>query len=240
MQCNFKEINKRIIDNFNSDEAAKDVYDYFNLSDCEYFLVGGAARDVIRNKNPRDFDFIISEIDNSCFEEYLSSNNIHYVKNNFNGYKLKFEKYDFDIWSMQDHFLYKKKIYKNSHNTLGKTTFTNYDSIFINLRTGSIIGQYESFEESNELDLVGNDRAIQSNPTPYMNVAKIFKIKEDEKCTISDRVDSYIKHIYYQNEECFFSEVENEYKRHYREELPKNIKDSLSITIGLYEKQLQN
>lgn len=69
----------------------------------EVYLIGGAIRDLIFAKKPKDLDFVV--LNNSNMEwlkEVFSKFNIKYTINNLGGLKLDYNDIEIDIWTTND------------------------------------------------------------------------------------------------------------------------------------------
>lgn len=67
----------------------------------EIYLIGGAVRDIIEDKPPKDLDLILLS-DNPNIEEFLIENRLEYRKNSFDGYKILFKNITIDMWAVND------------------------------------------------------------------------------------------------------------------------------------------
>lgn len=70
----------------------------------DLYLVGGAVKDIIKNKMPKDLDIVLLSDNSSQIDDYLKSLNIKTDKNSFGGYKVVINNITIDIWSANDLF----------------------------------------------------------------------------------------------------------------------------------------
>ncbi|MBR1416908.1 MAG: hypothetical protein IJ572_03735 [Bacilli bacterium] len=72
------------------------------------YLIGGAIRDIMLNKTPRDLDFVISSNDfvevDSYIKKFIYKYNLSYTLNHFNGYKILYKGIEIDLWYTKDLF----------------------------------------------------------------------------------------------------------------------------------------
>lgn len=72
------------------------------------YLIGGAIRDVMINKKPRDLDFVIycnnEKVIDDFIKKFIDMYNLKYSLNHFNGYKIKYNNIDIDLWYTKDLF----------------------------------------------------------------------------------------------------------------------------------------
>lgn len=162
-----------------------------NLNDFgDLILVGGAARDFTYQKSPRDFDIII-DTEKSNFDEALTG--YFYRSNRFGGYKVTVKDIELDIWSIQENWAFKEKIFDTDVKNIERGTFYNFDAISINLNTSNTYADFflKSIKDK-MLDITLDDEFIPLNPAPEMNVMRAFVIKKYWGLSFSDKVNQYI------------------------------------------------
>ena len=115
------------------------IISIFDELDISYYIIGGAIRSLIKDEKPRDIDIIIDKSD-SYLKDFLNKNNFIFHKNTLGGYKIN----NFiDLWSIDNHYMFKKNIYNIllPENIL-YTTLNSYDSILYD-KTNNIL--YDDF-----------------------------------------------------------------------------------------------
>lgn len=201
----------------------KKICDFFSdieADDIECVMIGGAIRDAINGRTPRDIDLIINIEDPKKLEWILEKNCINYQKNVFNGYKLYFSKDIYDVWLMKDHYSFKQNFYQAELKYLKETTFTNYDSLIYDIKRKNLeINYYQKCVAEKRIDFVGDEKVIKNNPMPCMNVMKILKTKKETSYELSEGVQSYLWEFYKMNKERYHKMLEAEYRRHYQQEM---------------------
>ena len=111
-------------------------------------LVGGAIRDLIYAKIPKDMDFVVLGKENlewvlKVFEKF----NIKYTYNKFGGFKFLYNGTEIDIWLAEDLF---------------SSIQYNVDGLFFDLRTNSILSlTFEDFNK-NGLKLINSENNIEN------------------------------------------------------------------------------
>lgn len=193
-------------------------------SQWNLIIIGGSLRDALnQNYNPRDIDIILNGNDMVQFELMLSQNSISFKKNRFDGYKLKFNHVEVDVWSINRHFAFGHNYYSESIENIVETTFLNYDSIAFDYNKKKLYKDYyDDCRKSHLIELIGDDNYIDNNPTPDVNIARMLKIKEDTGYDLSSRSISYIKKYYM---DCLNHSVSIEdqlrkgYQSHYRKQI---------------------
>ncbi len=188
-------------------------------------IIGGFIRDVINNNQTRDIDIIL----NTTIEEIdkiVKQNNLKYTKNSFGGYKIFIGDIVIDLWTMDNHYLFKNGTYEKDIENLKETTFINYDSLIYDLKNRNLnIDNYVEFLNSRTISFVGCEEAILNNPQIYLSITKIFKICYYEHADISEEVKDYIYKYYNENKSNFISKLKKEYLRHYTCYMPSDLEN---------------
>lgn len=169
-----------------------DINNLFNKLEAQrnLYLVGGAIRDIaVKKALPRDIDIIVEK------EEELDKalSDFKYTKNRFGGFKLEIDNLYFDIWTMKDHWAFKKGIFESNYDNLSKTTFLNIDSLILDLKSQKF--QVEIFNKAIEeklLDITLPYQYIKDNPTPEVNILRLLIFKKEWEFEFSDLVYEYI------------------------------------------------
>lgn len=227
-----------MLDNQKKDKKIKSLFDNFDSNNIHYILIGGAIRDVINNKQPRDIDLILNIDNEKVFEKIIYENKIIYKKNNFNGYKLFFDNICYDIWLLNNHYSFKESYYKKNIKNIKDTTFFNYDSLMFDVREQYLeMSYYEQCVKDKLIDLVGKDQVVNNNPTPVMNIAKAFKIKKETDYNLSEKlIDYIIRFIELKGSDNLYSEIIAEYTRHYGSKVLDDYRIYIYETLNLLDK----
>ena len=115
---------------------------------CPIYLLGGAIRDLICAKKPKDLDFVIVGKENldwimQIFEKF----NIKYSYNKFGGFKFVYNEIEIDLWLSDDLF---------------SGIQYNVDGLFFDLKNNALISlTFEDFI-NNGLKLVNSDNNIEN------------------------------------------------------------------------------
>ncbi|MFW5794887.1 MAG: hypothetical protein ACOCV1_05345 [Bacillota bacterium] len=192
-----------------------DINNLFNILESQknVYLVGGAIRDIaVRQVLPRDIDNIVEK------EEELDKalNDFKYTKNRFGGFKLEIGNLYFDIWTMKDHWAFKKGIFECNYDNLSKTTFLNIDSLILDLKNQKF--QVEIFNRAIEeklLDITLPNEYITENPTPEVNILRLLIFKKEWGLEFSDLVNEYI-FSWLDNSINHISKLIEAQKKHYK------------------------
>ncbi len=113
------------------------------------YLIGGAIRDLIYAKNPKDLDFVIlGEAHLDWVLEVFNTFNIQYNFNRFGGYKFIYENTEIDLWFTENLF---------------SSIQYNVDGLFFNLNTNQLVSlTFEDFQK-NGLKLMNKENNIENN-----------------------------------------------------------------------------
>lgn len=117
-------------------------------------LVGGSVRDIILTHKPRDYDFIVDTTQENL-KNLVENSSLEYDINQFGGYKVTFEKFEIDIWTLESTWVFQKETAwdKTFENWL-KTPFFNIDCIIYLIEEEKLIenGFTKAFKD-NQLDI---------------------------------------------------------------------------------------
>lgn len=115
---------------------------------CPIYLLGGAIRDLIYAKKPKDLDFVVFGKENIDFIiQVLAKFNIKYNFNKFGGFKFEYKNTTIDLWITDDLF---------------SSIQYNIDGLFFNLNDNSLLSlTFEDFIY-NGLKLVNNNNNIDN------------------------------------------------------------------------------
>ena len=161
------------------------------------YVVGGYFRDFLNNKESRDIDIII-DLDSVKLLDILSNMDCYYTINRHGGIKLKLQKIDVDLWSLEKNWAFKNKLVKLNENdklnSIAKGCFFNYDSLVINLHNYTYnIRYYNDFLNARILDILQKSSCYKNlNPTVEANIIRAFYIKETFNINFSENITEYI------------------------------------------------
>ncbi|MDU1601569.1 MAG: hypothetical protein E6845_01295 [Clostridium sp.] len=182
-------------------------------------IIGGALRSALQeNYKLRDVDLILDPLKEYDIDKILLKlNNTRYKKNRFGGYKVIFNTTTFDIWTIHDHWGFKEKFYKENIENIEKTTLLNYDSLVYDYSNKILYSNnYENCIRRKIIDMIGKEEYIKNNPSPYINIMRMLKIKMETGYELSNRSYEYIKHYYNVCGSNITDILINEYKNHYK------------------------
>ena len=149
-------------------------------------VFGGAVRDWIVGKTPRDIDIVID-----CSTKSLSLlDRYKGVKNKFGGYKLQVDGIEFDIWSLENTWALKNDAkFEKKLATIPFTAFLNLDAIAYRLDSQEI---YENgFQRAMTSKLL--DIMYEPNPYPYLCVSKALCALSKYELSASDNLKRYVE-----------------------------------------------
>ena len=151
----------------------------------DVLLFGGAIRDILVNKTPRDYDFVVT-FRSSFLEEILAS--FAFWKNRFGGYKFVLDDIKIDIWSIDDTWAFRNRLVSSLPDNLTETVFLNIDSIAVNLCRGNVYAKrYREAVEKNLLDIV-----LEKNPFPELCVLRALVFRCTNNINISKKLREFI------------------------------------------------
>ncbi len=149
-------------------------------------ILGGALRDWIVGKTPRDIDLVLDCPNKSL--EFLAQYKAE--KNKFGGYYFKIDDVEFDVWNLDSTWAFKKdSSFTKNLKTLTKTVFFNMDAVLYYLDTDKL--QDDGFGqamESKTLDIV-----FEPNPFPFLCVSKALCALQKYELRASDNLNRYIE-----------------------------------------------
>ncbi|KQX68474.1 hypothetical protein [Paenibacillus sp. Root444D2] len=156
----------------------------------ELILIGGAVRDLCSNVLPRDFDFVINSSETD-FEELFEG--FQFKKNRFGGYKVLIDDFEFDIWSIKNHWAFRENILEPIEENIVKGSFFNIDALQVNISRGTIDASiYNEVADNGILDIILDDYAERLNPNPEVNIVRAIVLKNKWGLVLSDRLTFYI------------------------------------------------
>jgi len=162
------------------------------------YVVGGFFRDFLSSKDSRDIDIIV-DISNSQLIEIIEKSSFSYNTNRQGGIKIKLQKLELDIWSIENNWAFKNNLVKLNEDdklhSIAKGCFYNYDALVINLHNFSYnLRYYKDFIKNNQLKIL-QERSIYKNLNPSIdaNILRAFYIRHKFKSSFSDNTAHYIQ-----------------------------------------------
>lgn len=124
------------------------------------YLVGGAIRDLILAKHPKDMDFVVVGKEHLDFViKALEIYKIEYRFNKFGGFKFNYKGTEIDLWLADDLF---------------SSMQYNVDGLYFDLRTNSVLSlTFEDFSK-NGVRLINPENNIKNG-----RERKLIKFEED-------------------------------------------------------------
>ena len=134
---------------------------------CPIYLLGGAIRDLIYAKKPKDLDFVVIGKENLEFLFQLFDKfNIRHSYNKLGGFKFYYNNIEIDLWVSDDLF---------------SAIQYNVDGLFFDLKNNSLISLTFADFIDNGLKLVNNQKNIENGrEKKLIKFEKQFK--KDNKC----------------------------------------------------------
>lgn len=128
-------------------------------------ILGGAVRDWIYGKPHRDIDIVVDCSPSNL--EWLSKYSAE--KNRFNGYYLKVDGIEFDIWALDSTWALKKdKSFEKTLRTIPRTVFLTMDAVGYRLDTKEVYDSGFNHTVSNkQLGIM-----YEPNPFPFLCVSR--------------------------------------------------------------------
>lgn len=127
----------------------------------QLYLVGGAVKDILIGKEPKDLDFVILSYRESNIKDFINKHEFNYNQNSFGGYKLLYNFLKIDMWQTNDLF----KIVKY-----------NLDGLFYDVVNKQIISfGFIDGIENNELIEINSSL---SHPNKNREIERNNKLKE--------------------------------------------------------------
>lgn len=155
---------------FSGGVALDEIRDLLTVG--EVFAFGGVLRDIALYGGSRfssDVDLVY--VGNKDY--FLECIPERAIKNRFGGYRFKSEKWDIDIWHVEDTWAFKshRVEYRNILSLLD-TTITNWDAILYSLYDGRVICKPDYFTDlsSGYLDVV-----LEDNPNKLGAVVRVLR-----------------------------------------------------------------
>ncbi|XLS27391.1 hypothetical protein ACJD0Z_09300 [Flavobacteriaceae bacterium M23B6Z8] len=187
------------------------------------YVVGGFVRDSINNKKSRDLDMITS-VSHNQLEDLLKSSKLNYSINRMQGVKIKLDKFEVDIWSIDNNWAFRDSVVKRNEDyildNISDGCFYNYDGLVINIHTNNFrSNHYNDFVKKRQLDIIQKSKSYKSkNPTVEANILRAIYLNEVYGVDITPNCMSYLVKM--------ISNVSENY----------NLKDRLNLYLNKYKK----
>jgi hypothetical protein len=151
----------------------------------DILLFGGAVRDILAHKSPRDYDFVVT-LRSSLLDGIVAA--YDFCKNRFGGYKFALDGLKIDVWALNDTWAFRNKLLSSAPENLTETVFLNIDSIAINLCQGNVYAKrYREAMQNNLLDIV-----LAKHPFPELCVLRTLVYKSTYNVNISSNLKDFI------------------------------------------------
>jgi len=150
----------------------------------DVIFVGGCIRDILLNKEVKDFDLCYISKENKL--DYIASKH-NGVKNRFNGYKIQGNR-EWDIWNLEDTYAFRKGHFETSIENISKTSFFNCNAITYHYDNKLYFEEcFFDFYNNNTLD-INCDKSIDD----LMNIARCVKFVRKYECKVSSILSDFI------------------------------------------------
>lgn len=173
------------------------LYELF-INKGSAYVVGGYLRDIALECDPRDLDIMIN-IPQVELLNIINSTKLNYKINRLNGFKIKLNTFDVDLWSMEHNWAFENKlVIKNDDyllNSIVNGCFYNFDSLAINIHDYNInVKNFNNLVNTNRLDIIQKNNKYQVlNPTIEANVLRAFYLKLKYNLDYSENCLNYLK-----------------------------------------------
>lgn len=162
------------------------------------YVVGGFFRDFLNSKDSRDIDIIV-DITNSKLTDIIEKSNFSYKTNRQGGIKIKLQKLELDIWSIENNWAFKNNLVKLNEDdklhSIAKGCFYNYDALVINLHDFSYnLRYYKDFTKNNQLNILQENSIYKNlNPSMEANILRALYIKNKFKSSFNCNTLHYLQ-----------------------------------------------
>jgi hypothetical protein len=171
-----------------------------------YLLIGGAVRDLLFNSNPRDYDIVVDT------EEELILNLPDIKRNSFGGLKIKLNQIEFDIWTLNKTWAFRKMNVRGSIKNLQNSCFFNLDSIIYDFKKEELLcDHFYRGISSRTLDII-----FEENPYPSVCVIRAFVLRDKWELDFSKRLNDFIYNWYLETNDPIESLIDAQ-EKHYKE-----------------------
>jgi len=161
------------------------------------YVVGGYLRDILMHKESRDIDIILT-IPNNKIIEILKNSHLEFNINRLSGIKIKLNKIDADIWSIDNNWAFANNLVKRNDDYILKNiangSFYNYDSLVLNVHSRNFnFNNYNDFVKTKTLDIIQKlDSYKLLNPTIEANILRAFYLRKVFNIDYSNNCNNYL------------------------------------------------
>ena len=199
----------------NSVVEVQELISYLNRKNLGVCLIGGAVRDILNNREPKDYDIVICADVDVLGVVYDFICNKEYKINRAGGIKLFYNNIIFDIWSFKGQIGMCNGIYEKKIENLVECCFFNYNSIVYDIGNDYLYSKgYEECINQGYLDLVGSYDVNYKNPLWALNIARAVNILLNNNFVVSDRFREYSVYCF-NSYICCYSIILLCYEGHY-------------------------
>lgn len=182
------------------------------------YIIGGFVRDSFFNKKSRDLDVIIED-DNYIIDFLILKYNLKFQKNSYDGYKVYFDDFNIDIWSIKKHIYYKDNYFSNE-SELEKSCLLNIDSLIYDYTKSKLRTKiFKSSINNAVIDFISEDNEyLKLNNYKEQNITKIMHTVAKYDLAISDNIKSYINK-FCNNYDDHISLLHKQQQKHFKKDL---------------------
>jgi hypothetical protein len=166
-----------------------------DLSDMgEIIFLGGSIRDLFFENwdqdLPRDYDIVVKlNVDRYVLESFLSR--YEYRKNRFDGYKIKVEGVEFDIWILEKTWAFNNRLLKSNEKNLIKTVYLSVDGIAFNYTRKKLYDNiFRETNDKREISVV-----LKENPQKELNLLRALVFKQKYNYKLSSKLKSEYRKV---------------------------------------------
>lgn len=187
------------------------------------YLFGGGVRNYLDNHFDefRDLDFVIKSKNNDYInlESYISKfSSIKYYKNRFGGYKINFNNIMFDIWNLEDTWLFKQGLKPPTLTNLIHSVYLNMDSLLYLLNEDKFIDdcdkRYKQILGKKIIDIVN-----YKTPCEELNLLRALVMKKKYSFSFSPNIKARFNEYLKEKSSMFIEELVHLQQEHYKEDL---------------------
>jgi hypothetical protein len=165
------------------------------LSDMgEIIFLGGSIRDLFfenwDQNLPRDYDIVVKlNVDRYMLEGFLSK--YEYNKNRFDGYKIKVDGVEFDIWILEKTWAFNNRLLKSNEKNLIKTVYLSVDGIAFNYTRKKLYDNiFRETNDKREISVV-----LKENPQKELNLLRALVFKQKYNYKLSSKLKSEYRKV---------------------------------------------
>lgn len=107
------------------------------------YVIGGFLRYVgDKSYKTKDVDIIIAISSDEVFDKIIKNSFTKIKKNKMGGFKIKLKNITLDIWSLKNHYGFKRNVAKTEIEAIAKSSFYNFDSIVFDVKNRKLCCKY--------------------------------------------------------------------------------------------------